>query len=389
METNMNPKTVNTVDPYGMPATVILPPNDPSALSNIVAKGDTSTANNLTYTIKSPWVASPQPAKKEFAFHEPELRIDDWDLDPVNPNDNTMLINTVDFPKEHLEDIYTKMDVPVIVFTSKCWQEIRYLTTKYPHREWAVFLTMKKLDNMRPHFLAFDWFMPGQRASSGEVSLDTEDCIKYFDRVEEKYPYYKENGLHKFLCHLHSHHSLNMPSFSSVDDTQQFTRGELGFFDKYRFYIVVTCNSGVKASLVLYEPVLSRVNAALAITWSRPEYVEELTKARMKEIDAIADAAIFTPAPAPAPVTGARYNYGSAYNTKGPGIWDRGTGTGAGWVSHASADDEYDEYEDELYDDRDDYRDDPGYSDYLYCERPWLLKRRAKGSKAISRKKKK
>lgn len=231
--------------------------------------------------------------KATFEFHEPELRIGNWDYDPISPDNSTILLESTDFKGKSLRDVYKDMAVPIVVFTSKCYQEIQYLTNKYAHQEWAVFLTMKKLDSHRPHFLAFDWFMPGQQASGGAVSVQAADSIRYYDRLLEKYPYYKENGVHKFLCHLHSHHSMNMPNFSSIDDNQQKSRDDLGFFDDYRFYIVVTCNAGMKASMVSYNPAYIRTNAAVALTWSEHEYVEELSRKRKQEIDAIAEKALF------------------------------------------------------------------------------------------------
>ena len=231
--------------------------------------------------------------KATFEFHEPELRIGNWDYDPISPDNSTILLESTDFKGKSLRDVYKDMAVPIVVFTSKCYQEIQYLTNKYAHQEWAVFLTMKKLDSHRPHFLAFDWFMPGQQASGGAVSVQAADSIKYYDRLLEKYPYYKEHGVHKFLCHLHSHHSMNMPNFSSIDDNQQKSRDDLGFFDDYRFYIVVTCNAGMKASMVSYNPAYIRTNAAVALTWSEHEYVEELSRKRKQEIDAIAEKALF------------------------------------------------------------------------------------------------
>ena len=231
--------------------------------------------------------------KAEFPFHEPELRISNWDYDPISPDNNCILMESTDFKGKSLKEVYKDMAVPIVVFTSKCWQEIQYLTNKYPHQEWAVFLTMKRLDSHRPHFLAFDWFMPGQKASGGAVSVQAADSIKYYDKLVEKYPYYKERGVHKYLCHLHSHHSMAMPNFSSIDDNQQKSRDDLGFYDSFRFYIVVTCNNGVKASLVSYDPAFIRTNAAVALTWSEPEYIEELSKKRKKEIDEIAEKALF------------------------------------------------------------------------------------------------
>ena len=222
-------------------------------------------------------------ADKEFEFVPPQLRIDDWDLDVLNENNSTILIDSVDY-KGQLSSIIRNPAVPLLVLTGKLYQELLYMTQLHKNMEWGVFLTLKKVSDMRPHFLAFDWFMPGQSATAGTVTMQAKSAEKYYEYLNENYPYYKENGLHKFLCHLHSHHSMSLTNFSSVDDDQQFRRDDLGFMDDYRFYVVVT-TSTIKASLVVYSPVLTRVNAAVAVTYSRPEYVDYLTKDRKKEIE--------------------------------------------------------------------------------------------------------
>jgi hypothetical protein len=187
------------------------------------------------------------------------------------------------------------------------------------HSEFAVFLTLKRLTPHKPHFLAFDWFMPGQEASSGEVSLDAADCRKYFEALENV-PYYKEHGLHKNLAHLHSHGNMGV-FWSGTDDKQQFTPEELGFQDDFRFFTVVDSRCAMKCSLTLYRPMLYRVDAACALVFSSPAYTGVLDNARKKEIDDIVaghvknrrHVASYT-------VTGGRYGYHPSYGSyHGPG----------------------------------------------------------------------
>ena len=228
-----------------------------------------------------------------FPFHEPKLRITDWDIEYLSPDNSAELLPSEDFKDKRLSDVIDNPTVPIVAFTSQVYQEIMYLVESNAHQECGVFLTMKRMHNTKPHFLAFDWFMPGQKVTSATVSMQATDSEKYYRHLKENYPYYQENGLHKYLCHLHSHGNINLPTFSSTDDNQQFSKDDLGFMDDYRFYIVVTAKGNIKASLVTYRPSLTRVNAAVAKVFYSSEHVDLLTKKRKEEIDAIAKAAIF------------------------------------------------------------------------------------------------
>lgn len=170
--------------------------------------------------------------------------------------------------------------IPVMVLPGALWQEIRYITHKLSNSEYAVFLTLERLDPRRPHFMAKNIFMPKQEASSGGVSLDTKDCAAIWENLK------KENVPHRHICHLHSHASINV-FWSSVDNEQQLTPNDLGFLDDFRFYIVVNVKDEIKCSFVNYRPVLFRVDAAVALSFSQPEHCQCLTSARKKELDAL------------------------------------------------------------------------------------------------------
>lgn len=190
-------------------------------------------------------------------------------------------------PNASLEQLARDPSVPILAFTGKLYREIRYITEKNAHSEYAVFLLLKRIDENRPHFLAFDFFMPGQTASGGGVSLNAKDCSKYFERLKEV-DYYKQNGLQRHICHLHSHASFGT-FWSSVDDTQQLTREDLGFMDAWRFYVVVNAKGDIKCSFVTYKPVLQRVDAAVALSYAEPEHIAYFSRKRRAEVDKILD----------------------------------------------------------------------------------------------------
>ena len=236
------------------------------------------------------------------------LRIENWGLEPLSESNGAILVPTPDFPASMLSTVATNPGTPVLAFTQRCWQEIRFLTKHFAHREWAVLLTTKRMSDTMPHFLAFDWVMPKQEASAGEVSIKPEDYLAEADRLREEVPYYQERGVHRFLAHLHSHHSMALRTFSSVDDAQQTQRGDIGFMDAYRMYAVVTTDS-IKASFVYYDPAVVRINAAVAVIADG----SDLTKARITEIKALAEERIKSPAPAVTVKTYQTYNWKKDY----------------------------------------------------------------------------
>lgn len=226
-----------------------------------------------------------KPSPFHYPFHDPNpLRISDWDTELVSEDAMYFPIpGQKDVPVKSLDTLIHEGRVPVLCFTATLYREIRHMVERNANSELAMFLTLKRLHAHKPVFLAFDFFMPGQEASGGGVSLDADDCRKYFDALREV-PYYKENGLHRHLCHLHSH-GRNGIFWSGIDDEQQFSRDDLGYMDDYRFYVVVNADGGIKCSLVTYTPVLARVDAAVALACNRPEYVEWLSRSRKKELD--------------------------------------------------------------------------------------------------------
>lgn len=256
----------------------------PLAKSTQKSTQKSTTKPTINPIVKSLSKSTTKPTAKSFPFRNPvPLRSSNWDEEHVSPDHMHMLISGPE--KTSLEEILRRPSIPVLCITGTLYREIRYIVEAHPASECAMFLTLKRMDANRPHFLAFDMFMPGQDVSGGSVSLDSEDCEKYFKALSEV-PYYKEKGLHRHICHLHSH-GRNGIFWSGTDDTQQLTREDLGFMDDFRFYMVVNSMGGIKCSFVNYFPVLHRVDAAVVISFAEEEHIQWLTRARKKELDAL------------------------------------------------------------------------------------------------------
>lgn len=251
----------------------------------------TTTSTNTATTTSGlrAWGGLTVPAKKrEFPFHDPaaNIRVDDWDTDLVSTDSMYVMVSgQAAADGKDLDTLVIEGRVPILCITATLYREIRYLVRQNSRSELAMFLTMKKLHETKPIFLAFDFFMPGQEASSGGVSLDAQDCRKYFNALKD-IPYYKENGLHRHLCHLHSHGSMEA-FWSTIDDAQQFSKDDLGHMDAYRLYAVTNAAGEIKCSLVTYTPVVTRVDAVVAVSFSRPSHIEWLSKKRKAELDVL------------------------------------------------------------------------------------------------------
>ena len=221
------------------------------------------------------------PAAELAALHLPESVFDE-----VAPIASDHMYTLLQSPKDKSLDDLTKMpDMPILVFTGNLYREVLYITEKLHNSEFALFLLLQRIENSKPHFLAFDFVIPAQEASGGGVSLDGDDCRKHFDALA-KNAYYSTNGLHRHLAHLHSHAGFEC-FWSSIDDNQQLSYEGLGFMDDYRFYVVVNAKGNIKASYVQYKPVLFRTDCAVALSFAEPEHSEWLSKERKLELDAL------------------------------------------------------------------------------------------------------
>lgn len=226
--------------------------------------------------------------EKPFVYHEPTYRTPDFDIECLNDGMGfvgcTRLMNDSRQLKEVLNDNAT----PVLFISGTVWRELQYFVKTRRSSEFAVFCMLKRASADKPHWIAYDWFMPGQRASRSHVDIDAEDLRKYFRALSEN-EYYKENGLQCYLMHLHSHHTMGV-FWSSIDAEQQETRSELGYMGDYRFYAVIDSYGGSKCSFVTYNPVFHRYDNVEVIIYTALDiYNNTPDAARLKELDEIWD----------------------------------------------------------------------------------------------------
>lgn len=252
------------------------------------AKVGTTPAKGKATEKKDNMLKAPEPPKEKLPDFSP--RAQNWEELPSRISSANMYALLSGDTKRSLDDLAKDMGTPVLAFTGTLLQEIRYITKSLPNSEHAVFLALRRIDENRPHFLAYDFFMPEQTASGGGVSLDPKDCQRHFDKLKE-HPWYSKNGMHRHLCHLHSHAGMGV-FWSSVDDTQQLSRDDLGFMDDFRFYCVVNTKDEIKCSLVIYKPALTRLDAVVAVSYAGDGHAEELTRKRKAELDHIIKTAL-------------------------------------------------------------------------------------------------
>lgn len=227
--------------------------------------------------------ASGKSNSTEFTFAPPAFRLDDFDIERLSSYE---MIHPLLLPeKTSLEDALKSEKIPTLLISGTVWKEIRYCVDKLARQELAVMLTLKRAHSVKPKWLAFDLFIPGQKASSGEVSINVDDYLLYTEMLSS-HEYYKEHGLHRYLCHLHSHGPHGV-FWSSTDITQQESREEMGYQDDYRFYIVVNAAGEVKADFVTYYPLFTRTSAALLITTSSQVYNAALSQERRAQLNDI------------------------------------------------------------------------------------------------------
>ena len=257
--------------------------------SFVESKGGAISAFPSYTPTATAWVVPQAPAQPEpYRYFAPEIDEALLERDDYRIHTDYMY-QLIHSPVDgaSLDQLAQGFKTPILAFTGKCYREIRYIVERNAANEFAVFLAIKKIDPKKPHFLAFDWFMPGQTVSAGGVGIDFEkgNCREYFEAIG-KIPYYQKRGVQRGLCHLHSHASFGV-FWSSVDDAQQMESGDLGFLDDYRLYVVLNNAGDIKFSLVTYNPVLFRVDGAVCLAYGEEGYAEPLTRRRKKEIDSV------------------------------------------------------------------------------------------------------
>lgn len=225
-------------------------------------------------------------------FPKIEYTKPEWSIEKASPEYNWIILSTPESAAgKNPKQIMNNPLIGGVFFTPKVYNELLYIFEKMAqkNKESAAFVIIKRLSDVRPHWLAYDFFVPKQKTSGGEVSIDARDCALYFEYLLKNYPeeFKDEKDLHSKLMHAHSHHNMAMCNWSSIDIEQQMTRSELGYQSPYRIYFLHTVSNGMKATLVDYERVTTRSELFIGITFSDQRANVPLVASRKKELDKI------------------------------------------------------------------------------------------------------
>ncbi len=177
-------------------------------------------------------------------------------------------------------DLFCNIGKPVFIFTREIWEEVQYITKASPDSEFALFLVTKQFTQNAPKYMAIDLYFPEQEAGAGGVSLDGT-AVDELAAELVKLPAYKEH-VHCNIAHLHSHNTMGV-FWSAADNHQQLSREDLGFYDTFRYYLVVNTHNQVRCSFVLYKPLLRRVDNIPVVIVGPKEFA--LSDARKAELD--------------------------------------------------------------------------------------------------------
>ena len=169
---------------------------------------------------------------------------------------------------------------PVFVFPKYLWDEVQHITQQSPNSEFALFLITKQFTQFAPKYMAMDLFFPKQEAGHGGVSIDNNNCTEFYELLNTHEEY--KDHMHCRIAHLHSHNSMGV-FWSSADTNQQLSKDDLGFYDDFRFYLVVNTHDEVRCSFVLYKPLLRRVDNIPVVVIGTED---TLTDERKAELDA-------------------------------------------------------------------------------------------------------
>ena len=180
-------------------------------------------------------------------------------------------------------DLFFNEARPVFIFTREIWEEVQYITKESPNSEFALFLITKQFtfNPTLPKYMAIDLFFPEQEAGAGGVTIDSEK-YRAFVNLLRTHEAYKEHTNCK-IAHLHSHNSMGV-FWSAADNHQQLRKEDLGFYDTFRYYLVVNTHNQVRCSFVTYSPLLRRIDNIPVIVVGPKEF--EISDERKAVLDA-------------------------------------------------------------------------------------------------------
>lgn len=179
-----------------------------------------------------------------------------------------------------IKTLLTAPSRPVFVFPKRIWDEVQYITKQSPNSEFALFLITKQFTQLAPKYMAIDLYFPKQEAGHSGVSIANEDCTEFYELLST-HEAYKEH-MHCRIAHLHSHNSMGV-FWSGADTNQQLSKDDFGFFDDFRFYLVVNTHDQVRCSYVVYKPLLRRMDNIPVVVIGTED---TLTDERKAELDA-------------------------------------------------------------------------------------------------------
>lgn len=180
-----------------------------------------------------------------------------------------------------IKTLLTNKARPVFVFPKRVWDEVQYITKQSPKSEFALFLITKQFTQNAPKYMALDLYFPMQEADGGGVSIDNDDCEKFYELLHTHEAY--KDHMHTRIAHLHSHNNMGV-FWSAADTNQQLSRDDLGYYDDFRYYLVVNTHDEVRCSYVVYKPLLRRVDNIPVVVIGTEE--DTLTDERKAELDA-------------------------------------------------------------------------------------------------------
>lgn len=218
----------------------------------------------------------------EYPFHQITPNFPKWKQDLASPDGNYIILKNANPTDDPFKDEAT----PTVFFAASVYKEIMYIAKKMAstRQEVGGFILIRKLQDMKPHFLAYDHFMVGQEVTEVRVEMDNDDLVKHMDHLRAEYPDTFSVNFHRQLMHWHLHPQMGV-GFSGTDIAQQTGKDKLACRDDYRFYLCVNEKEDMNLQMVQYYPVFHRFEKVNIGLYYGENYIHEFTSARKKELD--------------------------------------------------------------------------------------------------------
>lgn len=249
-------------------------------------------------------------SQKEYPLIPVKPRFLDWDMSFSDPSQGYQLMPSTC----EASSAVISPEQPTVFFCGDVYAEIMHIVKEAGKKtgECGGFAFIKRVNQYSSHWVVYDHFMVGQKATGGDVEFPGDEIVKAVQYYLETYPdAFKDSwDLHTHLLQWHSHGNGSV-FWSGTDKAQQEDKAQLAGQGQFRLYSVFNTKGDQKSAIRVYDPVASMHDDIAMGIFNGPDGSRKaaLSKERKAELDGWIEQLVDK-----------KYTYGAAH--MGGGVFD-------------------------------------------------------------------